>query len=536
MPPFTAGETLQERSKGKDVRLSNIVAAKAVAAAVRTSLGPRGMDKLMQMPDGEVLISNDGATILSKLNVLHPAAKMLVELSQSQDIEAGDGTTTVVVMAGALLDACEGLLGKGIHPTMIATSFLKAATFCTQTLQAMSKPVDLTDRDSLLHAVETCLSSKVVAQNTDLLAPIAVDSVLGIMEHNTDGTTTSTNVDLRDIRLVEQMGGTVDDTELVQGLVLHKGSTKTAGGPSQMHHAKIALLQYCLSAPKTDMDNNVVVSDYAAMDRILREERKYILGQCKAIKKSGANVVLIQKSILRDAYNELSLHFLAKMDILVVTDIERNDIDFICRTLGCIPIAHPDQCTKDKLGEAEHVGDVVMDGGGQTVVTFTGVQNASKTRTVLLRGSNDLVLAEASRSLHDAQCVVRSLVKQRALIAGGGAAECEASYQLHQHAQSLVGGSGLDAHCMQAFADALEVIPYTLAENAGMKPMEVVTELRKQHAQGIHGAGINVKVGKVSDMYELNVIQPLLVSTSAIQLATETVCMILKVDDLIVVA
>jgi len=525
---MNVGETLQERSKGKDVRLSNIVAAKAVAAAVRTSLGPRGMDKLMQMPDGEVLISNDGATILSKLNVLHPAAKMLVELSQSQDIEAGDGTTTVVVLAGALLDACEALLGKGIHPTMIATSFLKAAVFCTQTLTNVAKPVNLADRDSLLNAVETCLSSKVVAQNSDLLAPIAVDSVLGIMEQ-----VDSQNVDLRDIRLVEQMGGTVDDTELVRGLVLHKGSTKTAGGPSQMPNAKVALLQYCLSAPKTDMDNNVVVSDYAAMDRILREERKYILGQCKAIKKSGANVVLIQKSILRDAYNELSLHFLAKMDILVVTDIERTDVDFICRTLGCIPIAHPDQCTKDKLGEADHVGDVVMDGGGSKVVKFTGVKNPGKTMTVLLRGSNDLVLAEASRSLHDAQCVVRSLVKQRALIAGGGAAECEASFQLQKHSQSLM---GMDAHCMQAFSEALEVIPYTLAENAGMKPIDVVTELRKQHAEGIQGAGINVKAGKVSDMYDLNVIQPLLVSTSAIQLATETVCMILKVDDLIVVA
>lgn len=523
------GETLQERSKGKDVRTSNIIAAKAVAAAVRTSLGPRGMDKLMQMSDGEVLISNDGATILSKLNVLHPAAKMLVQLSQSQDIEAGDGTTTVVVLAGALLDACSALLEKGIHPMAIASAFLLAADKAIEILTNVAKPVDLGDRAALLSAVETCLSSKVVAQNTELLAPIAVDSVLGIVED----VATSTNVDLRDIRLVQQMGGTVDDTELVDGLVLHKGSTKTAGGPSQMPKAKIALLQYCLSAPKTDMDNNVIVSDYAAMDRILREERKYILQQCKVIKKSGANVVLIQKSILRDAYNELSLHFLAKMGILVVTDIERNDVPFICRTLGCTPIAHADQCLPEKLGHADHVGDVVMEGGSTKVVKFTGVAHEGKTMTVLLRGSNELVLAEASRSLHDAQCVVRSLVKKKALIAGGGAAESEAALQLQKFAQSL---PGKDAHCVQAFAEALEVLPYTLAENAGMKPINVVTELRKQHAAGVVGAGINVKKCRVEDMYGMNVVQPLLVSASAIQLATETVCMILKIDDLVVVA
>jgi len=528
MASKNAGETYQERTKGKDVRTSNIVAAKAVANAVRTSLGPRGMDKLLQLENNEILISNDGATILSKMKVLHPAAKMLVDLSQSQDIEAGDGTTTVVVLAGAFLNACSTLLAKGIHPMSIANSFLRASDKACEFLQEMAKPVDLKDRDDLLNSVDTCLSSKVVSQNSDILSPIAVDSVLGVVED----IETSTSVDLRDIRLVTQVGGTVDDTELVDGLVLTKGTAKSAGGPSSMSDAKIALIQYCLSAPKTDMDNSVVVSDYAAMDRILREERKYILSQCKAIKKSGANVLLIQKSILRDAYNELSLHFLAKMGILVVTDIDRTDVEFICRTLGCQPVAHPDQMTKEMLGSAERVSDVLMEGGSTKVVKFTGVSHGGKTTTVLLRGSNEFVLGEADRSLHDAQCVVRSLVKKRFLIAGGGAAETQAAVKLQEYAQEL---TGMDAYCFRAFADALEVIPYTLAENAGMKPIEVVTELRKQHADGISGAGINVKKGAVTDMYGINVVQPLLVSTSAIQLATETVCMIMKVDDLVVV-
>jgi len=324
----------------------------------------------------------------------------------------------------------------------------------------------------------------------------------------------------------------MDDTELVNGLVLRKGSTKSAGGPSQVKNAKVALIQFCLSAPKTDMENNVVVSDYAAMDRILRDERKYILGMCKKIKKSGANVVLIQKSILRDAYNELSLHFLAKMGILVITDVERTDVEFICKSLGCKPIAHVDSFSADMLGAAQHVGDVVMPGSGHKVVKFTDVKNPGNTMTVVLRGSNDLILAEANRSVHDAQCVVRSLVKKRFMIPGGGAPEIEVSLRLKEYALTR---TGMDAYCMKAFAEALEVIPYTLAENAGMKPIEIVTELRKKHAEGCVGAGINVKKGGVTDMFDINVLQPLLVSTSAIGLATETVCMILKVDDLVVV-
>lgn len=548
-----SGETLGDNTKGKDVRTSNIIAAKAIATAIRTSLGPRGMDKLLQLADGQVLISNDGATILKNIQVLHPAAQMLVDLSQSQDVEAGDGTTTVVVLAGALLEACASLLAKGIHPTVIAQSFLQAADKTCEILKDMSQPVELTDRQALLNAVETCLSSKVVAQNSDLLAPIAVDSVLGLL-----GITESSapknipnNVDLRDIRIVQQVGGTIDETELINGLVLNAPKTHAPGAPTVMQNAKIALIQFCLSAPKTDMDNTVVVEDYSAMDRLLREERKYILTMCKAIKKSGANVVLIQKSILRDAYNELSLHFLAKMGIMVLTDIERPDVPFVCKTLGCAPIAHIDQLSGKNvaqyLGSAEKVSHVFLEGASHRVVKFTGVAHQGPTMTVLMRGSNNLVLGEAERSLHDAQCVVRSLVKQRALIAGGGAPESQASFMLGQYARNEL--QGMAVPCFKAFADALEVVPYTLAENAGLKPIEIVTQLRKLHAEGKPGAGVDVvkkskkgavlkegEIEGVSNMYERNIVQPLLVSTSAVQLATETVCMILKVDDMVVIA
>lgn len=551
--PHRSGETLGDNTKGKDVRTSNIVAAKAIATAIRTSLGPRGMDKLLQLADGQVLISNDGATILKHIQVLHPAAQMLVDLSQSQDVEAGDGTTTVVVLAGALLEACASLLAKGIHPTVIAQSFLQAADKTCEILKEMSQPVELTDRQALLNAVETCLSSKVVAQNSDLLAPIAVDSVLGLLGITPSSTPEDipNNVDLRDIRIVQQVGGTIDETELIHGLVLNAPRTHAPGAPTVMQNAKIALIQFCLSAPKTDMDNTVVVEDYSAMDRLLREERKYILTMCKAIKKSGANVVLIQKSIMRDAYNELSLHFLAKMGIMVLTDIERPDVAFICKTLGCAPIAHIDQLSSKNvaqyLGSAEKVSHVFFEGASHRVVKFAGVAHQGPTMTVLMRGSNSLVLGEAERSLHDAQCVVRSLVKQRALIAGGGAPESQASFALGQYARNEL--QGMAVPCFKAFAEALEVIPYTLAENAGLKPIEIVTQLRKLHAEGKPGAGVDVvrkqkkgavlkegEVEGVSDMYKRNIVQPLLVSTSAVQLATETVSMILKVDDIVVIA
>lgn len=474
-----------------------------------------------------MLITNDGATILSQLQVFHPTAQMLVQLSKSQDIEAGDGTTGICVIAGALLQACSELLSKGIHPTLIADAFKMAAAKAVEILQSVARPVDLMDRASLLNAVDTCLSSKVVHQNADVLSPIAVDAVLAVIDP-----ATATNVDLNDVKIVKQVGGTMEDTELVNGLVLEKGAKHSAGGLSKVENAKIALIQFCLSAPKTDMENNVVVSDYAAMDRILREERKYILDMCKKVKKSGCNVLLIQKSILRDAYNDLSLHFLAKLDIMVVTDIDRTDVDFIARTLNLQPIAHVDHFTPEKLGKAALAEEVTIAGSSSKVVKFTGIVNMGRTITILMRGSNKLVLDEADRSVHDALCVVRSLVKKRFMIAGGGAPEAECALRLTEWSKSL---AGVSSYCVRAFAEALEIIPYTLAENAGINPIRIVTELRNRHASGEFSAGIDVRQGEIADMWKEHVIQPMLVNTSEITLATECVGMILKIDDLIAV-
>ncbi|KAJ2032520.1 T-complex protein 1 subunit delta [Coemansia sp. S3946] len=521
--PRNRNDTFNQKDKPAQVRLSNITAAKAVADAIRTSLGPRGMDKMIETGKKEVVISNDGATILKHMSVLHPAARMLVDLSAAQDVEAGDGTTSVVVLAGSLLIAAEKLLKKGVHPTQIAEGFQYAAIEAVKILEDISIPINLDDREFLLKSATTSLSSKVVSQYSSILAPIVVDSVLRIINLATDH-----NVDLNDIRIVKKIGGTIDDTELVPGLVLNQTAITSAGGPTRVEKAKIGLIQFQLSPPKPDMDNQVVVNDYRQMDRILKEERNYLLNLVKKIKKAGCNVLLIQKSILRDAVNSLSLHFLSKLKIMAIKEVERDEIEFLCKATGCKPIADIDSFTEDKLGYADLVEEA--ESNGSRVVQISGIKNAGKTASIIMRGANQYVLDEADRSIHDALCVIRCLVKKRALVVGGGAPEIEISQRLSELAKTQ---AGFQSICFQAFADAVEVIPTTLAENSGLSPISIVTELRNRHANGEKSAGINVRKGTISDMLRENVVQPLLVSTSAIELSTETVRMLLKIDDIL---
>lgn len=522
---FAPNTAFNTKDKPTEVRLSNITAAKAVADVVRTSLGPKGMDKMIQLADGQVVITNDGATILRKMSVLHPCAKMLVELSESQDVEAGDGTTSVVVMAGAFLMASEKLLARGIHPSAIAEGFRCALMEATRLLQQeLSIPISLSDRPALLKSASTSLNSKVVSQYANQIAQIAVDAVLSVVDPAIPN-----SIDLKDIRIIPRVGGTVDEMQLMDGLVLSQRVNRSAAeAPLKMEKARIALVQFCLSPPKPDMENQIVVSDYAQMDRILREERAYLLNLCKKIKKSGCNVLLIQKSILRDAVTEMSLHYLAKLKIMVVSEIERDEMDFVSKTLGIRPIADIEGFSDDKLASADLVEQVDKD--GVQYVHITGIKSAKRTVSVLVRGANELVCAEADRSLHDALCVVRSLVKVPAMIAGGGAPETALSVRLSQYAKTR---GGVESQVIEAYAEALEHIPTILAENAGLSAISVVTELRNRHAQGKHSYGVNIRRGGVSCMLEENVVQPLLVSLSAVQLATECISMIMKIDDLV---
>ncbi|KAG0563502.1 hypothetical protein KC19_8G036400 [Ceratodon purpureus] len=292
------------------------------------------------------------------MEVVQPAAKMLVELSKSQDIVAGDGTTTVVVLAGALLKQCLNLLGKGVHPTTISEALHKASEKAVEVIKSMAIPVELTDQDQLVKIASTSLNSKVVSQYSSLLAPLAVDAVLNVRDLDRPE-----SVDLRDIKVLRKLGGTVDDTEMVKGLVFDHKASHTAGGPTRIENAKIGLIQFQISPPKTDIEQSVIVSDYTQMDRILKEERNYILGMIKKIRATGCNVLLVQKSILRDAVTDLSLHYLAKAKILVIKDVEREDIEFISKTLNCLPIANIEHFRVEKLGYADLVEEVPVGNG-----------------------------------------------------------------------------------------------------------------------------------------------------------------------------
>ncbi|KAK1442096.1 T-complex protein 1 subunit delta [Babesia gibsoni] len=517
------GAVWNRNEKQTDVLRQNIIAARAVADMLRTSMGPRGMDKMIQDGKGGVVVTNDGATIVKEITLVHPAARMMAELSKSQDVEAGDGTTTVIVICGALLEKAEQLLNQGIHMQTVANSFKLAVNKCEDILNEISRPISLDDKKTLTDIAAISLHSKVVSTNATLLAPIAVESVLAVTDSND-----STNVDLRNIRVVKSIGGTVEDTEIVNGLVLTQQKiVRLASGPKRIENAKVGLIQFCLSPPKTDMENTIVVKDYQSIDRLMREERLLTAKMVKHIKATGCNVLLIQKSILRDAVTDLSLDYLAKANIMVIKDIEREDIEFITRAIGCEEVASLDHFTADKLGNAALV-ESTFEGGSQ-IVKITGV-NMKQTASVLVRASNTLMLDEAERSLHDALCVVRCLVKKRALIAGGGAAEMELSRRLYSWAQTLY---GVEQVCVKAFAEALEVVPYTLAENAGLHPLKMITELRNKHLNGGESFGINVRKSMISDMMEEKVIQPMLVTLSAIKLAAETVMMILKIDDIV---
>lgn len=511
----------KDKEKPQEVRKLNILAARAVLDAIRTLLGPKGMDKMIKTATGKIIISNDGATILREMLVLHPAARMLVDVSHAQDIEAGDGTTLVAILTGSLLGAAERLLNKGIHPTLIAELFQRAAKRACEIVLDMLTPVDLADREQLVRAALTSLSSKVVNQFSLFLAPLLVDAVMKVKQDS--------NVDLNDIRLIKRVGGTIDDTAMVNGVVLTQPVVKNAGGPTRIEKARIGLVQFQLSPPKPDMENNVVVNDYRQMDKILKEERAYLLNICKKIKKTKCNVLLIQKLILRDAVNELALHFLAKLNIMVIKDVERDEIEFLSKATGCKPVADIDSFSEDRLGTADLVEETEL--MGLKIVTITGVTLKAVKPTVLIivRGNNELILDEAERLIHDALCVIRCLVKEQALIAGGGAPEIEVARVLTKELLELL---GVEQFVWQEFAAAMEVIPTTLAENAGLNPINVVTELRNRHAMGERNLGVSVRRLGASNTFDEHVLQPALVGTSAVTLALECVKSILRIDDI----
>jgi len=508
-----------------DVRMSCILAAKSVGDAVRSSLGPRGMDKLIQLKDGTVIITNDGATVLKWMGVAHPAAKLMVSMSQAQDVAAGDGTTSVVIFAGAFLAACKTLIERKLHPSLISDALKIVGDEGLRVLDAMKIPFpdggEFTARVKgiLTDSAATSLSSKLAAQWSDVLAPIAVESVLRVFDGR--------GVDLKDIRVIQKVGGVLDDTELIDGVVFEH---RALGGDEgkKLKDAKVAMVQFQLSQVKTDMESHIVLSTPGQMAQAEKQRRLYVLRLVKALQAIKPDVILLQKSVLRDALSDVAIKALKSAKIMVVKDIERTDVDFVCRTLGCRPIASVEGISADKLGFAGCVEEVHTPGG--PIVKFTGLRSAARTVSVLIRGSNELMIGEAERSLHDAFCVIRSLIYERFLLPGGGAPEVELAVRLSEKADEIGGEIG---HCMRCFADSLDIVPYTLAENAGLNPLDVITKLRALHKEGKSGHGVSIVANGPADMVAENVLQPFLVSKSALAFATETVRMIMKVDDIL---
>ncbi|CAL6111639.1 TCP-1_chaperonin subunit delta [Hexamita inflata] len=502
--------------KQQDVRTSNILAAKGILDLIRTSLGPRGLDKMLKTPRGDVLITNDGATIMKQLEARHPAARMLVELSQAQDIEAGDGTTSVVVLASQMLSNCLNLFKLGIHPTAVSKAFQTASNEAMRILDSLSTTIDLNDIALLEKISSTTLSSKVVAHHSDFLSPLVVRAVLQAKD--------ATNVDLKRVRMVKKLGGTLEDCRLINGIAFNKRPE----GLSFMKNPKVGLIQFCLSPPKTDMDANIVVSDDKEINRLLEQERKITLKMCKKVAKSGANLILIQKQTMKPALSEMALFYLQKLKIAVIQDVDRDEMEYVAAALDATIVATLDEFTEEKMTTIE---EMKVDDGVTYLLTSEEKAKQTKTCCFVVRGANKLIVDEAERSIHDAMCSIRSLIKIPKLVPGGASIEVEIAQQLYKFAQTQLNA---DQYCIKAYADAFEIIPLTLAENAGLNPIQIVTSLRQLHSEGKKW-GLNVTGrGEIMDMVAAGVVQPILVSKSMIQLATETARMLLKIDDIVI--
>ncbi len=521
MPAGTQILVLKEgtrRDRGKGAQFNNIAAAKAVADAVRSTLGPRGMDKMLVDSLGDVVITNDGVTILKEIDIEHPAAKMLVEVAKTQDEEAGDGTTTAVILAGELLKKAEDLIEQNIHPTVIASGYRQAAEKAREVLEKVAMKISIKDADVLRKVAMTAMSSKSSSGHKELLADIAVKAVSTVAEQRADN---SYFVDDDNIQVVKKQGGSIADTSLVDGVIVDKERVHP-GMPSEVKDAKIALVDAALEVKKTEIDAKIEITDPAQLQAFLNEEESMLKRMVEIVKKSGATVIFCQKGI-----DDLAQHYLAKADIYAVRRVKKSDMEKLAKATGGKVVTKLDELSKDDLGYAKLVYEKKI---GEDEMTFvTGCKNP-KAMSILIRGGTEHVVDEVERSLEDATSVVSVAIEDGKVITGGGSSATEIALTLRDYASSV---GGREQIAIEAFADAVEAIPRTLAENAGLDPIDILIELRKEHKKGNKYAGINVFSGKVSDMKKENVIEPIRVGSQAISSAADAAVMILRIDDVI---
>jgi thermosome len=515
-PIFILKEGTQ-REQGKGAIHNNIQAAKAVAEAVRTTLGPRGMDKMLVDSMGDVVITNDGVTILKEIDIEHPAAKMIVEVAKTQDEECGDGTTTAVILTGEFLKRAEELIEQSVHPTIITGGYQLAAAKAKDILNKISDKVTKNDTKILAKIAETAMTGKMAEGTKIQLGEIAVKAVVSVMEER-DG---KIYVDKDQIKVEKKHGGAVSDTEIIQGVILDKERVHT-GMPVSVSNARIALLDAAMEIKKTEVDAKIQITDPHMLQAFLSEEENMLKKMVEKVKKSGANVIVCQKGI-----DDLAQHYLSKAGIYAVRRAKKSDMDKLAKATGARVVSNLDDLTKDDLGNAGNVEERTISGDKMTFVT--GCKNA-KSVSILIRGGTEHVVDEIERAMTDALGVVSSAIEDGKILAGGGSVAVEVAYGLRKYANEV---GGREQMAIEAFANAMEIIPRTLAENAGLDSINTLIDLRKAHVDGNKYAGINVYDGKVVDMKKLNVIEPLRVSTQAIQAATETAIMILRIDDII---
>ena len=505
-------------TKGKDAQKNNIAASKIIAEIVHSSLGPRGMDKMLVDSLGDVTITNDGATILKEIDVQHPAAKMLVEISKTTDNEVGDGTTSAVVLAGALLENAESLLDQNVHPTIIVDGYRKAGKQVEEFLKEIAEPVSPDDKDVLTNVAKTSMQTKLVRKDSDQMASMVVDAVLTVSEKNGKE---GYDVDIDDIKVEKKAGGSIRDSSIVQGIVLDKEIVH-GGMPRNVPDAKIALLNTALEISKTETDAKINISDPQQLKSFLDEENKMLKSMVEKVTGVGANVILCQKGI-----DEMAQHYLAKAGVVAVRRIKESDLTKLSRATGGRVVTNLDDLSADDLGEAALVEERKIE--EDKWVFVEGCKNP-KSVTLLLRGGSQRVVDEVERSVHDALMVVRDVILNPSVVAGGGSPETFAATKLRGWAKSLEGREQLAA---EKFSDALESIPLTLAENAGMDPIDTLTLLRSKQQRGESWTGIDVMDAKIASMKHSGIIEPLAVKLQVTSSATEAACMILRIDDVI---
>ncbi|MCL6003080.1 MAG: thermosome subunit beta [Thermoplasmatales archaeon] len=505
-----------KRETGKNAMQNNINAAKSIADAVKTTLGPRGMDKMLVDSLGDIVITNDGVTILKEMDIDHPAAKMMVEVSKTQDQEVGDGTTTAAILAGEFLRKAEDLLDQNVHPTVIASGYRMAAEKAKEVLNEISTPVGKEEK-VLLKIATTALNSKGASTSRKKLADIAVKSVMQVAQERGD----KTIVDFDDIQLVKKQGGSVDDTQLIQGVIVDKERVHP-GMPVLVNKARIALLNAALEIKKPEFDTSIRIEDPESIMKFKKQEESILKNMVEKIKVTGANVILTQKGI-----DDLAMAYLAKDGIYAARRVKKSDIEKLAKAIGGEIITNMDDLTAKDLGNAERVEEVKI---GEDHLTFvTGCKNP-KAVSVLVRGGTEHVVDEVERSLVDSLHVVAAALQDGKIIPGGGAAAIEIAMKLREYSASVGGREQL---AIEKFAEAIEIIPRTLSENAGLDSIGILISLKKEHADGKKNAGVDVVKGKPIDMIELGVIEPIRVGKQAIDSATDAAVMILRIDDVI---